>query len=99
MAIGSAAVYNAVKMHALRFTLLLVLLVVPVATRAEMVEEIIGWLNDPSEMDEGLTNRAREELARERRRQAEEDLLRKLRERTVVKIHENRLPFRYLPEA
>ena len=49
MAIGGAAVYNAVKMLVLRFTtpvlLLAGLLVVPVATRAEMVEEIIGWVN------------------------------------------------------
>ncbi len=61
--------------------------------------QLEAWLSDPSEMDEELTNRARDELARERRRQAEEDLLRELREQTAVEIHRDRLPFRYLPEA
>ncbi len=61
--------------------------------------QLEAWLTGPSEMDEELTNRARGELERERRRQAEEKLLRELRERTAVEIHRNRLPFRYLPEA
>ena len=61
--------------------------------------QLEAWLTDPSEMDEELTKRARGELARERRRQAEEGLLRELREQIPVKIHRNRLPFRYLPEA
>ncbi len=72
----------------------------PVDFHGEMfLFQLEAWLSDPSEMDEGLTNRARDELARERRRQAEEDLLRELREQTAIEIHRNRLPFRYLPEA
>ena len=61
--------------------------------------QLEAWLTAPSEMDEELTNRARDELAREYRREAEEELLRGLRERTAVEIHRDRLPFRYLPEA
>jgi len=61
--------------------------------------QLEAWLTGPSEMDEELTSRARDELERERRRQAEEALLRELREQTAVEIHRDRLPFRYLPEA
>ncbi len=49
MAIGGAAVYNAGKMHVLRFMTMVLLLAglvaAPVATRAEMLEEIIAWVN------------------------------------------------------
>ena len=61
--------------------------------------QLEAWLREPSEMAEELTNRARDELQLEYRRQAEEDLLRELREQTAVEIHRDRLPFRYLPEA
>ncbi len=61
--------------------------------------QLEAWLADPSKMEEGLTNRARDELARERSWRAEEDLLRELREQTAVEVHRDRLPFRYLPEA
>ncbi len=61
--------------------------------------QLEAWLTDPSEMDEELAKRAREELAGEYRRQAEEQLLRELRERTPVEIYRKPLPFRYLPEA
>ena len=61
--------------------------------------QLEAWLTAPSVMDEELTSRARDELAREYRREAEEELLRGLRERTAVEIHRERLPFRYLPEV
>ena len=49
MAIDGAAVYNTMRMNVRRFTtpvlLLVGLVAAPVATQAEMVEEIIGWVN------------------------------------------------------
>jgi parvulin-like peptidyl-prolyl isomerase len=49
MAIDGAAVYNTMRMNVRKFTtpvlLLVGLVAAPVATQAEMVEEIIGWVN------------------------------------------------------
>lgn len=57
-----------------------------------------AWLSDPGVEESGRTRRARDELDRARRRQANEALFRQLRERTPVRIHAEQLPFRYFPE-
>jgi hypothetical protein len=61
--------------------------------------QLDSWLTDPSDVDEDLARRTRAELERQRLRNASERLLHKLRKVTPVRIHENRLPFRYIPEA
>jgi parvulin-like peptidyl-prolyl isomerase len=52
-----------------------------------------------SEIDRDLERRARAELERQLRRRAGEELRRELRTRAPVRIHEERLPFRYISEA
>lgn len=61
--------------------------------------QLDSWLSDPSDVDEELARRARAELERRRLREASDRLLRELRKATPVRIHEKRLPFRYVPEA
>jgi parvulin-like peptidyl-prolyl isomerase len=60
--------------------------------------QLESWLDDPAERDEQLVRHARKELELQRRRQASDRLLRRLRESTRIRIHEKRLPFRYVPE-
>ena len=48
-------------------------------------------------MDEELLQRARREVERADRRAARETLLRELRQALPVQIHEDRLPFSYVP--
>ena len=57
-----------------------------------------SWLTDPTEIAGDLTRRAHEEAERHRRKRIETDLLRELRQKTPIRIHESRLPFRYVPE-
>jgi len=57
--------------------------------------QIDSWLTKPAQMDEELLRRAGIELERGRRRQASEELLLTLREKTPIRIHEERLTFRY----
>ena len=61
--------------------------------------QLDAWLAAPSDVDEDLARRAREELERQRLREASDRLSRKLRAATPVRIHEKRLPFRYFPET
>lgn len=61
--------------------------------------QLDSWLTDPSDVDEDLARRAREELERRRLREASDRLLRDLRAASPVRINEERLPFRYVPEA
>jgi hypothetical protein len=61
--------------------------------------QLESWLDDPAERGENLVRRAREELELQRRRLAIDRLLRELRESTRIRIHERRLPFRYVPET
>jgi peptidyl-prolyl cis-trans isomerase SurA len=61
--------------------------------------QLDSWLTDPSVVDEDLARRAREQLERLRLREASDRLLRDLRAATPVRIHAERLPFRYVPEA
>jgi parvulin-like peptidyl-prolyl isomerase len=61
--------------------------------------QLDAWLAAPSDVDADLARRAREELERQRLREASDRLLSKLREATPVRFHEERLPFRYVPEA
>ena len=61
--------------------------------------QLDSWLTDPSDVDEDLARRARAELERQGLREASDRLLRKLRTATPVRVHEKRLPFRYVPEA
>jgi peptidyl-prolyl cis-trans isomerase SurA len=60
--------------------------------------QLDSWVTEPAEMERDLVRRARIELERQRRRSAGDRLLRQLRLRAPVRIHEKRLPFRYLPE-
>jgi parvulin-like peptidyl-prolyl isomerase len=57
-----------------------------------------AWVTGQSELDAELARRARGELERERRREARDGLLRELRGRTPVRIHDEGLPFRYVPD-
>jgi len=60
--------------------------------------QLESWLDDPKVQEDDLARRARNELERRRKRQVFEDLLRRLREATPVRIHEPVLPFRYVAE-
>jgi hypothetical protein len=61
--------------------------------------QLESWRRNPSEMGEDLIRLAREELGRQRWREACDGLRRRLRGQTPVRIHEERLPFRYVPDA
>jgi len=61
--------------------------------------QLEAWRKDASQMDEDLMRMARDELARRRRREAGERLRNRLRGEMPVRIHEDRLPFRYVPET
>jgi parvulin-like peptidyl-prolyl isomerase len=58
-----------------------------------------AWRKAASQMDEDLMRMARDDLVRQRRRTAGERLRSDLAGQTPARIHEEHLPFRYVPEA
>jgi hypothetical protein len=54
-----------------------------------------AWMGAPSQAEDELLTRARQDLERERQRWAGEALVQQLRDRARVSIEPGRLPFRY----